>query len=106
MRSLPLSLAGLALFWATQAFATDWPHLRGPALDGRATAPGTFAAEGNGFALAWKAPIGSGYSGIAVAGGRAVTMFTEGDADWIAAFDAATGKRIWSQRLGPATRGH
>ena len=41
-----------------------------------------------GLDLAWKVPIGSGYSGIAVADGKVVTMFSSGESDVLAAFDA------------------
>src|SRR3990170_595127 len=48
----------------------DWPGLRGPRHDG--AAPGKLEAiEGAGFAVAWRATLGAGYSSVAVAGGRA-----------------------------------
>ena len=34
--------------------------------------------------MAWKKTLGSGYSGIVVAGGRVVTMFTDGTSDIVA----------------------
>ena len=38
----------LALVAGGPATATDWPHLRGPEIDGRSRAPGTFEGEGVG----------------------------------------------------------
>jgi len=59
-----------------------------------------------GLRLDWKVPIGSGYSGIAVANGRAVTMFSAGASDVAAAFDAATGKELWRIPIDPIYEGH
>jgi enterochelin esterase-like enzyme/outer membrane protein assembly factor BamB len=102
----PARLLSIVLLLASPAaFATDWPHLRGPAFDGRAQAPGTFDAETLALDLAWRIPLGSGYSGIAVAGGRAVTQFSAEDADWIAAYDVETGEQLWRHRSGALFEG-
>lgn len=93
------------LFLAAPAFA-DWPHLRGPAFDGKAPDSGTFSADAFGLAVAWKAPMGAGYSGVAVAEGRAVTLFSDGKSDFVAAFDAANGKQAWRVRIADAYEGH
>jgi enterochelin esterase-like enzyme/outer membrane protein assembly factor BamB len=99
---LPLA-AILAAAVPAVASGTDWPHLRGPALDGSvrsASLPDDVA-----LALSWKRPLGSGYSGVVVAGGRAVTMFSDGDGDWAAAFATDDGKEAWRVRLGDPTKG-
>ena len=72
----------VSLLVASGSAVADWPHLRGPTIDGR-LAGGAFEPGDLGLHLAWKAPLGSGYSGIALADGRAVTMFTDGAADWV-----------------------
>lgn len=82
----------------------DWSHLRGARHDGRA-ASGAFEGERLTLSLAWRAPLGSGYSGIVVQDGRAVTMFTEGDSDWLAAFDSTTGEPLWRHSLGALFKG-
>jgi outer membrane protein assembly factor BamB len=79
----------------------DWPHLRGPAYDGRAS----FDDEAANLELAWKVPLGSGYSGVSAADGKVVTMFSDADADWLAAFDAANGQELWRHRMGDVTPG-
>ncbi len=91
----------LVVLLTTPLVATDWPHLRGPAYDGRGPA---VASEAPGLELAWRVPLGSGYSGIAASADRAVTMFSEGDSDWVAAFDLGDGAELWRQRLGPINR--
>lgn len=82
------------------AAAADWPHTRGPALDGRAPDASLFGDEGLALDVAWRVPLGSGYSGIVVAGDRAVTLYSEGESDWAGAFSVDNGKRLWRHRLG------
>jgi outer membrane protein assembly factor BamB/enterochelin esterase-like enzyme len=82
----------------------DWPGLRGPRHDGAAA--GTLeASEGAGFAVAWRAALGAGYSSVAVAGGRAVTLFSDGKSDVAAAFDVRTGRELWRYAIAPTLRG-
>jgi enterochelin esterase-like enzyme/outer membrane protein assembly factor BamB len=98
-RSLIVLVSALAL--AVSAGATDWPHLRGPSLDGTAVAPAGLG-EQPGLELAWRVPLGLGYSGVAVADGKVVTLFTQGDSDWVAAFELASGEELWRHRLDSA----
>ncbi|MEO5896445.1 MAG: PQQ-binding-like beta-propeller repeat protein [Vicinamibacterales bacterium] len=65
------------------------PHQDGSASSSR------FGANAGVMAVRWRAELGSGYSGVAVAAGRAVTMFTDGPRDVLAAFDTETGKETW-----------
>jgi hypothetical protein len=73
-----LALSSL-VFSVTVTLAGDWPHLRGPNLDGRVIATGPLQGEDVGLDLDWTAPLGPGYSGIAVADGRAVTLYSDGE---------------------------
>ena len=70
-----------------------------------------------GLTVAWRVPLGSGYSGIAVAGDTVVTMFSDGTQDVVAAFDRARGGQRWrspveliarrvAEQPGDETRGH
>lgn len=54
--------------------------------------------------VVWRAEVGSGFSGVTVADGRAFTMFEDGD-QYVAAFDAATGERLWRRRVGESFPG-
>ena len=58
-----------------------------------------------GLEVVWKRPLGSGYSGIAVADGRAVTMFSDGRFDYVIALEAETGEERWRFRLGTTYSG-
>jgi enterochelin esterase-like enzyme/outer membrane protein assembly factor BamB len=59
-----------------------------------------------GLSLLWSRELGSGYSNISIAGGRAVTMFTAGESDVLAALDPATGEELWRVDLGDKYAGH
>lgn len=84
--SLPLPLA----------LAADWPQWRGPGRDGVApgvTLPAKWPAEAP--APKWKAFVGLGYSGPAVAGGRVFILGRVKGDERCLAFDADTGKELW-----------
>ena len=88
------------------AGSTDWPHLRGPAFDGQVSGTELFSRGEAGLALAWRVPLGKGYSGIAVADGRAVTLYSDGTYDWAVAVDVGTGKEIWRHRIETTYKAH
>ncbi len=100
----------LCACWLTMpaARADDaWPGLWGPTGDGRA---GPEARLPRRAALrvreAWRRPIGSAFSAIAVAGGRGYTALSDSATDYSVAFDAASGRELWRARLGETYRGH
>jgi len=95
---------------ATLAFAADardWPQWRGPGRD--AVSPDTGLLDrwsGTGPPLAWKTSgLGAGFSSLAVAGGRIFTLGDRDGAQLLIALDGASGKSIWSTRVGPAWGG-
>jgi outer membrane protein assembly factor BamB len=64
-------LAGFALAFASPLAAADWPQWMGPGRDG--VWPETGIVEklpATGPAVLWRAPVGLGYAGPAVVGGR------------------------------------
>ncbi len=78
------------------AFAGDWPCWRGPTRDGISSETGLNWKPGaNRLPVLWRASVGKGFSSVAVAGGRAVTMGNEQDVDTVWCFDAATGAALW-----------
>ena len=102
---LPLIAALLAIVCAAPAAADEWPGLRGPNHDGSASPGSRFGAGPGAPEVRWRARLGSGYSGVAVSGGRAVTMFSDGDDDVLAAFDGATGQQLWRIRVADRYKG-
>ncbi|MCZ6727098.1 MAG: PQQ-binding-like beta-propeller repeat protein [Acidobacteria bacterium] len=95
----------LAIASAAVAADTDWSSFRGPAGAGEAKGlprgDGSLALE-----LAWKRDLGSGYSGISVAGGTLVTAMTDGERDFVVALEANSGEELWRYDLDPAHVGH
>ncbi|HEY3174271.1 MAG TPA: PQQ-binding-like beta-propeller repeat protein [Candidatus Polarisedimenticolia bacterium] len=93
------ALAILALS-GTGAAAGDWPQYRGPSRDGISTETGILKAWPDaGPKVLWRAPLGDGYSGISVVGGRGYTMFSRDDGEFVASFNVADGKEVWRLRV-------
>lgn len=84
---------------------TSWPGFRGPSFDGSGSL-GRPWPERPAVARDWLQPLGSGYSGVVVAGDRAFTAWSEGGEDWIGAFETGSGARLWKRSLGPTYAGH
>jgi outer membrane protein assembly factor BamB/enterochelin esterase-like enzyme len=94
----PLALA-LVLLVTPHAAAADWAGWLGPNHDGRTSGLGIEPGKAVGFELAWKRPLGVGYTGIAVVGDRMVTMYGDGKSDYVVAVDAKTGKELWKYTI-------
>ncbi|MDX1931825.1 MAG: PQQ-binding-like beta-propeller repeat protein [Capsulimonadales bacterium] len=94
----------LHLLLSSSGDDTDWPQWRGPNRNGHAVGarlpvrwPETFPAP------QWRAPVGIGYSSPVIAGGRLFIMGRDTSGNEVCyAFDAATGKPLWSHRY-PST---
>ena len=67
---------------------------------------GALPTDSFGMELAWDRELGSGYSRISIANGKAVTMFASGDVDVVAAFDVTNGNELWRYELGEKYAGH
>ncbi len=80
---------------------SDWPQYRGPSRDGSSPESGLLAQwPAEGPKVLWKRDIGTGFSGLAVAGEKIFTMMAEGEKEYAVAFDAASGKEIWRTEIG------
>lgn len=83
------------------AAAEDWPRWRGERGDGSWNAPAIPEKwpEG-GPPVIWEAPLGPGYSGISVSGGRVYTMdrLKDSQEERILCLDEPTGKQLWEHR--------
>ena len=90
------SLLTLALS-LTVASAADWPQFLGPTRDN--VSPETVAPWAGDLKPLWTQPVGDSHSSPVVAGGRVYAFYQPKgkNADALAAFDAATGKRVWEK---------
>jgi len=77
--------------------AAEWPQWRGANRDSVSTdrVRATWPAEGP--RLVWRASVGTGFSSVSVAEGRAYTLGNTNHVDMIWCFDARTGKKLWSK---------
>ncbi len=98
---LPLLL--LCAFGVTLANDTaPWPGYLGPTRDGRADAEGLFDGKRPvGLEIAWRKPLGAGYSGIAVDRKRAYSTYSNGGTDVLSAFDLKSGEKLWTFDISP-----
>jgi outer membrane protein assembly factor BamB len=95
------SLGGLLL--AASALAADWPQWLGPERNGSSPERGLLTTwPAGGPRVLWKVAGGDGYSAVAVAGGRAITLVQRDGAELALALDAGSGKELWTARIGPA----
>ncbi|TDI12529.1 MAG: hypothetical protein E2P04_05445 [Acidobacteria bacterium] len=82
--------------------ASRWPEFLGPTRDGRAAQePEMDKAASVELELLWRRPLGPGYSGIVVDGGRVFTLFSDGTSDVLMGMSAATGDELWRHVLAP-----
>lgn len=96
----------LILTMGTHSQAADWAGFRGN-VHGVSAETGVFpTGDSISLEVAWKTKIGIGYSGIAVAGGKLLTAYVDGESDILACHDAGTGKQLWKFDLGPTYKGH
>ena len=74
-----------------------WTDFRGPRRDGRYTQTALrtdWSAQG--LDPLWTQPIGGGYASFVVARGRAFTIEQRRDQEVVTAYDAATGRELWT----------
>lgn len=91
-------LAGLLS--VSTATAGDWPQILGPQRNGIASGERLAASwPASGPRLAWNRPVGSGFSGVAVADGRVFVFDREDDQERVTAVAAETGKPLWQSRF-------
>lgn len=88
----------------------EWPQWRGPHRDGVVRDGKPIGWSDQAPEVVWSAPMGRGYSSVAVADGRVFTQFQEGDDEIVVCLDAADGKEVWRQgylsnRTGDTTYG-
>ena len=78
--------------------AEDWPQFRGPARDGISRETGLLRQwPAGGPKVLWTVPVGQGYAGAAIVGGRVYhNDYDEKKGEWgVYARSLATGAVIW-----------
>jgi outer membrane protein assembly factor BamB len=88
-------MISLSVAWA---FAADWPQYYGPRRDSTSTEKGilrTWPKEGP--RVLWTAPVGIGYGGPVVSGGRVYLLDRDDTVgDNLRCFDVSNGKELWN----------
>jgi outer membrane protein assembly factor BamB len=80
----------------------EWFQWRGPNRDGKSGETGLLPSwPAQGPPLSWRASgAGIGYSSFAASRGRLYTMGGRANREYVIAFDASTGKKVWETPIG------
>jgi outer membrane protein assembly factor BamB len=102
-------LAILGVLLSSTAIAQDaapkneWPQFLGPARNGISSETGLLNEwPQDGPKVTWKAAGGVGMSGLAISGGRVITLVQRQGKQWATSLDAETGQTQWQTPLAPA----
>ena len=82
----------------TSAYAADWPSIYGPRRNGTSDQKGLLRTwPAGGPKTVWTVPVGAGFGGPAVAGGKVYLLDRdERVGDQLRVLDLATGKQLWN----------
>lgn len=96
MRCLVLMVSLLGCDTAVWAQSTGWSQFLGPDRNGISDETGLLATwPGRGLDIAWRVDGGVGMSAVAVAGGRAITMWNSPRGQVVAALNTKDGAVLW-----------
>ena len=89
-----------------RACADDWPQWRGPRRDAVSKETGLLQAwPPGGPQVVWTATgLGGGYSSLVVGHGQLYTLGRHDPDIVVIALDAATGKSLWTRKIGESSR--
>jgi outer membrane protein assembly factor BamB len=101
-----LLLAGLVLSGAWAQSTPEWYQWRGPNRDGHSAEAGLLQQwPASGPPRLWQAAgAGEGYSSFSSSNGRLYTQGARSGTEYVMAFDAATGKKLWETPNGTRFR--
>ena len=101
LRRRSAAWAVIALVSAAVLHAEDWPQFRGPARDNTSKEVGLLRQwPAGGPKVLWTVPVGQGYAGAAIVGGRVYhNDYDEQKSEWgVYARSLADGKELWRFR--------
>lgn len=81
-----------------QTERNNWPRWRGENYNGISTQKNVFR-KNTALQVLWKKKLGSGYSAMAIANGHAITMFSDGQYDYLISLNADSGNEQWRYRI-------
>jgi outer membrane protein assembly factor BamB len=91
----PVRLLAIAALISTHALAGDWPHYRGPALNG-STAETVSAFPLGGPRELWRVHLGTGLSSVTVAEGRVFSAGYRDGKEVLYCLSATNGRALWT----------
>jgi outer membrane protein assembly factor BamB len=101
-----VGLVGVLGSSAAGLVAADWPQYRGVNVDGRTPEKIAEVWPAGGLKALWRVPTTSGFSTFSVGDSRCYTLMAReldgAKREVCVAFDAATGRELWSAALGSA----
>ena len=105
MRQAVLTLIVITLLTGLvrpEAQTSDWFQWRGPNRDGHSAETGLLQSwPSNGPPQLWRASgAGTGYSSFSSSNGRLFTLGARGETEYVMAFDAGSGKKLWEVQNG------
>jgi outer membrane protein assembly factor BamB len=97
-KGMSAAVAVLVTLSGVGAFAADWPGYLGSKRDGTSTEGGLLRSwPKEGPKVLWTAPLGAGFGGPAVSGGKVYLLDRdEKVGDTLRVLDVSTGKELWS----------
>lgn len=105
MRSALVRLAAVVLLvTGAPVAADDWPQLLGPARNGVSTGPIAKTWPATGPRVVWRKPVGQGFAGPVVAGGRLILFHRLANEEVVESLDARTGQPQWRHAYPTAYR--
>ena len=111
MRILSLLVLIAGILGAGEAFdaqpaPAEWFQWRGPNRDGHSDETGLLKDwPANGPPQVWRATgAGNGFASFSASGGKLFTLGARGNVEYVIAFDAASGKRLWETPNGQRFR--
>ncbi len=99
-------VATATLLLTSSLAQADWPHLRGPKVDGHAEPGGLLSRSENvKLVTRWRQPLGSGYSSVSVVGDHVVTGYCDEETGYVVCLSAKDGSELWKYATGPRFKG-